>query len=189
MNGLQLNQFTVGLALVLVLLGFLILAFFKKDQLNDDQRQILRLLSALTAGFAGALLTGEALFKLDTDMGQNAKLAVQGTAGCALFFAVWFTFKQVTSPPKAPDAFHFSVPSGWKFETVVDALVRQEGALAELLGFTPEERSATLQSRELRAKTPVEALKYLRLLAASGSPIREYSVDFDGSLYRLRVGA
>jgi len=71
---------------------FLMITFFVKDSSSSTQYNTLRFLTALCAGFAGASFAGEALFSLDTNMGDGTKLAISGTAGFALFFTVWFTY-------------------------------------------------------------------------------------------------
>lgn len=173
----------IGFGFAAFLVIFLIVVFFTKERLSDDRRQILRILSALCAGFAGGLITGDALFRLDTDMGARTKLGISGTAGFALFFAVLYSFRRVVAPA---DAMHFSVPNGWNFRQAVDALVSQDNAVANYVGFTPAELSAPLQARELHTKTPSDALQALRLLAST-TPVREYDVDFQPPTYYLRV--
>lgn len=81
-------QLRIGLGFAAALVISLFVAFFTKERLSDGQRQILRFLCALCAGFSSALITGDALFKLDTGWGETSKLAVSETAGAALFFTV-----------------------------------------------------------------------------------------------------
>src|SRR5438309_10791029 len=88
MTMLQSSQFLAGLVFVAILVLFLMIAFFRAGKLTDGQNKILRFLCSLCAGFAGALFTGEALFRLTTDVGRTGNLVISGTAGAALFFAV-----------------------------------------------------------------------------------------------------
>lgn len=175
----------MGLGLFLLLFVFLVVAFFRRGQLTEDQRQILRLLSALCAGFAGALLSGEALFSLDSQPTAGTRLAVSGTAGAALFFAVWFTFRRVA--PKPEDAFYLSIPRGWSFRDTVDAVAGQEGATVDYSDLTDAELSTPLQPRELRTRNSKIALEKLRLLTTPPASIRRYDVEYADSEYRLRV--
>src|SRR5438034_10702843 len=100
MTVLQSRQFLAGLVFVAILVLFLMVAFFKAGTLSDGQQKILRFFCSLCAGFAGALITGEALFRLTTDIGRAGNLAVSGTAGAALFFAVWFTYGKTLTLPE-----------------------------------------------------------------------------------------
>ena len=184
MTVLQTYQLWIGLGFAVLLTLFLMVAFIQGRRLNDDQRQILRFLCALCAGFAGALITGDALFKMDAQTGQNTKIAVSGTAGCALFFAVWFTFRKVVPPP---DAFHFSIPAGWNFKQTVNALARQDGALVEFIGFTDEELVTPLEQRELHTTAAIDALKDIRLLTTNPNAVRVYEVERQNHAYRLRI--
>jgi hypothetical protein len=91
----------VGIGFALLLVGLLAIALFWKQQLTDDQRVILRLFCSLCAGlvFSAGLITGAALLKVDAAVGATTKVAVYGTAGVALFLAVWFSFPKVVSLP------------------------------------------------------------------------------------------
>ena len=84
------------------------------------------------------------------------------------------------------DGYNFSVPSGWNFQQTIDAIVQAENAVAEFQGFTAAELQSPMQSRELHAATPHDALTKLRYLAPVGA-IRNYDVELLPSLYRLRV--
>jgi hypothetical protein len=185
MTSLQTTQLWMGFGFVLLLILFLILAYFKADELTDGQRKILHFLCALCAGFAGALLAGDALFKLDTQINATTKVAISGTAGFALFFVVWFTFDRVV---QLPEGVRISVPNGWTFRHAVDAVVVTERARANFDGFLETELSTPLQSGEIKRKTVSELLLALRLLAPSDG-IRQYAVSFEDPVYRLRVSA
>ena len=184
MTILQTYQLWIGFGFVALLVIFLIVAFFGKDKIGSAQVQILRFLCSLCAGFAGALITGEALFKMNLTTGSNGTIAIQGAAGAALFFAVWFTFKLVVPPP---DAYNVSIPDGWKFNDTVKTLVKRDGAVADFIGFTQEELEAPLRGQELHTKTLIDSLRALRLLSTA-TPIREYQIEFQAPTYRLRIG-
>lgn len=81
----------VGICLTVVLVLFLVVAFFRGGQLGDGQWAIMRILGALCAGFAAALFTGDALLKMSRSYG-GTELTISGAAGFALFFTVWFFF-------------------------------------------------------------------------------------------------
>ena len=84
------HQLWIGFGFVVLLVAFLIFAFFVKENLTPDQRNILRFLTSLCAAFAGALITGDALFRLEGAVGKGTNVVISGVAGIALFFVVWF---------------------------------------------------------------------------------------------------
>lgn len=183
MNILQQYQLWVGLGFAAALIVFLIVVFFKKGQLSDDQRQILRFLCSLCAGFSGIFITGDALFKLDANLGESTKLLVQGTAGAALFFTVWFTYETVATPGVG---YNFKVPDGWTFETAVQAMTKQDGSVPEFVGFTDEEMNSSLRAQKIETSTIMKAIESLRHLV-DGTAIRNYSVERDQHILRLKV--
>jgi len=67
----------------------------------------------------GTFITGDALF---TMTGQNSvySYSLSGTAGCALFFVVWFFFPKV--PDRFPDGYSMHIPSGRTFQQAVEAI-------------------------------------------------------------------
>ncbi|HVI43416.1 MAG TPA: hypothetical protein VM802_01035 [Chitinophaga sp.] len=176
------TQLWIGLGFLAILILFMMKAFFAKDPPNENQAPILRLFIALAAGFAGGFLTGDALFRLDSSMGNGTKLLVSGTAGAALFFTAWFTAKSKLQPP--PDGFSFSVASGWTFEQAVAGIARSASELSEITGFTPEQRAAVLESRELTCRTPKEAIEKLRYLNPA---LPQYSVDYTNGVYSIKA--
>jgi len=179
MTTLQAYQLWIGLGFVAVLVLFLMVAFFIKEKLSEDQRQILRFLCALCAGFAGALIAGDALFKLNTSIGTATKIAVSGTAGFALFFAIWFTFRQIVPPP---DAVHFSIPPGWTFRQAALTLTKQEKSFAHFDGFNEEELNTPVEG-EVHTKHMTDALLAIKALARK--PLPAYQVAFEDPGYRI----
>lgn len=183
MSLLQQYQLWIGFAFATLLIGFLIFAFFKAKTLTPDQRSILKFLSALCAGFAGALITGDALFKMEGST-ATAKYAISGTAGAALFFVVWFFFPRVTV---LPEGFNASIPQGWTFKDAVDAFAQQDGAVPNYNGFTDLELGATLKAWQLKAKNISDAILLLRSITTQLNAIRKYEVKFESSVYYLNV--
>jgi hypothetical protein len=177
-------QLWIGFGFAAFVVLFLVVAFFTKKVLSDDQRKIMQFLCALCAGCSGWFITGSAFFEMSGQVSDKVKFTVSGTAGVALFFAVLFLFKWAATKP--PDAFHFSVPGGWTFQKTVDTLVQHDNAVAEFLGFTPDELRTPLHARELQTKTVIAALRALRHAADRGA-VREYDVEFVAPIYRLRV--
>src|SRR5258708_3739886 len=122
-------QLWIAFGLTVAVVGFLMLAYFNNQRINDNQRAILRFLCSLCAGFSAGLYVGDALFKMQTS-GPTA-ITVSGTAGFALFFVVWYGFGKYV----APDAFAFSVSPGWTFETTARAIAKQGGSLVDFVNF------------------------------------------------------
>lgn len=182
MTALQQYQLWIGFFFALLLVVFFIVAFFKAKTLTADQRSILKFLAALCAGFAGALITGDALFRLQGNLGASTNVAVSGTAGAALFFTVWFFFPKVSG---FPDAFHFSVPQGWTFRHTVLVLAQQEGAVPDYDGLTQDELDTVLTAGHLRTTDVTSAIRNLRSFATK--PIRAYDVIFEDAQYKLRL--
>jgi hypothetical protein len=170
-----------------LLVTFLMVAFFRAPRLSGDQRSILKFLSALCAAFSGIMIAGDALFRLNRS--GNTQLAVSGTAGFALFFVVWFFFpkppRQDTSMPK--DRFSLKVTDNWTFQQTVDALARDDNAVAEYIGFTTQELSSTLKSWAISTETVRDAMLRLRSITTTPGAIRDYSVTHGNGAYRLQV--
>jgi len=173
----------IGFGFLVLLVLFLILSFWFKPKLTDDQRGTLKFLTALCAGFSGGFLTGAALFNMQKTAGTTT-FGISGTAGCALFFVVWFFYPKVF---KLQDGFQFAIPDKWTFRDAVDTMVQAKQSFSDFRGFTDQELGATLRSRSLSSKTLIEALAQLRLITVTPNAIRPYDVVQAGSVYRLTV--
>lgn len=173
----------VGVGLALLLIVFFIVAFFRNPRMSDGQHYILRFLSALCAGFSGFLIAGEALFNMNARLGSGGSIAVSGTAGFALFFAVWYGFPKRV---KAPDAFSFSVPPGWTFEQTARAIAQNDKAVAEFQGFTPTQLAEVLTPTALKTDDPADAIRALGQLAKSGA-VPPYRVTLQRPRYILQT--
>jgi len=156
-------QLWIGFAFLALLVLFLIIAYFKGEANSQSQYTTLRFLTALCAGFAGGFLTGDALFKMDQTMASGLTIGISGTAGCALFFAIWFSYPKLNLL-HPPDTFGFSIPSGWTFKDTVDRLVFAANGIAQLDGFTNDQLQLIMPSGSLREKTAALALDRLRVL-------------------------
>jgi hypothetical protein len=171
----------IGLSFLIVLVIFLIITFFIKDSLTSAQYNTLRFLTTLCAGFAGGFLTGDALFRLDTEMTDGVKIGVSGTAGCALFFTIWFTYpKHAVAIPK--NAFNLSIPDGWTFEMAINRIVKAAQGVYEVKGFSKEQLVLVLNSAELKTPSAVDAIKRLRYLCQD---LPEYTVSLIDDIYKI----
>src|SRR5437879_5248134 len=96
----------IAFGLVVLLIIFLIVAYFIDKRLEAHQWMILRFLSSLTSALAGWFISGAAIIEYIQTLGKSGKFAAQGTAGMGLFLLVWVTFGRLSNPK--PD-FAFSV--------------------------------------------------------------------------------
>jgi hypothetical protein len=191
MNLLQQYQVWIGLGFVIVVFAFLILAFFKAPNMTASQRDILKIISSLGAGFAGALIAGEALFKLQGEIGAGT-VFVSGTSGVALFLVVWFFFPKLVSPsPPAPtpppERFIANIPAGWTFRQTVDTFVQKDNAVPSYEGFKPEELSAPLRQWTVNTADIADAIRKLRSITVNDNAIRKYEVIVSDSAYLIRI--
>jgi hypothetical protein len=176
-------QLWIGFGFLALLIVFLIVSFFLKPHLTDDQRGNLKLLSALCAGFAGGFLTGGALFEMHKTTGGTT-FGISGTAGFALFLTVWFFYPRVFS---LPDGFAFAIAAGWTFRDTADRMAQSRASAIDWAGFSANELNAAMQNRGLATKSLAEALIQLGHLTVAANAVRPYDVAQDGALYRLRV--
>jgi hypothetical protein len=181
----------VAIGFAAFLIGVLVVAFFFKDQITPAQSGILRLFCALCAGFAGGLLTGDALFRLDSQIAAGTKLAISGTAGFALFFTVWFTCADPrktdsAAPPNGSVSFTVPDSGGWDFKGVVEGLAKGQGVVVQFEGFSPGELATPIRNKQIVANSIQGALRSVRWIAGA-SAIRPYKVVAEPPLYRLIV--
>lgn len=172
----------IGLSFTGLLVIFLMITFFKKDTSSAAQNKTLRFLTALCAGFAGGFLSGEALFSLDTTMPYGVKLAISGTAGCALFFAVWFTYGG-GGKARLPNRIVLSIPEGWSFEQGVRGIVEDTRRIPHFEGFESETLALKLPATEIDASTVGEALQQLRY---QSNALPEYRIELDNKICHIR---
>jgi hypothetical protein len=176
-------QLWIGFGFLALLVLFLIGSFFFTPKLTEDQRGTLKFLSALCAGFSGGFLTGSALFELHKTTGAY-DIGISGTAGCALFFVVWFFYPRVF---RLVDGFEFSIPADWTFRDTVDAMVQANRGVSDFHGFTSQELSAPIRSRSITSRSLVDAIMQLRLITVAANCIRPYEVRRDGETFSLTI--
>jgi hypothetical protein len=173
----------IGFGFLAALVVFLIISFFIKDTSSPTQYNTLHFLTALCAGFAGGFLTGDALFKLDGTMANGIKVGLTGTAGFAAFFLIWLTYPKRTLPvPK--NAFNVTIPNGWTFEAAVDRIVKAAQGVHEFKGFSKEQLAYTLEGREIKTPSAVEAIKRLRYLCKQ---LPEYDVVYSDDIFKIET--
>jgi hypothetical protein len=176
-------QLWIGLGFTAVLVLFLMITYFVKDTSSPTQYNTLRVLTALCVGFAGGFFTGDALFRWDQQMADGAKVAISGTAGCALFFAVWFTYPKRAEPPP-PDRIVLSIPEGWTFEQAARGIVQAARGSVHFDGFQPKQLATKLPATDVDAPTPRDALAQLRYQSAK---LPEYRVELEKGVFHIRA--
>ena len=187
MSILQQYQFWVGFGLVLLVVVFFMVAFFKAPNMTHGQYIILKFLAALGGACAGALITGEALFKFEGTIGTQSKIFFTGTAGFALFGLIWIVFPRYSAPPD-PNSFHVSLPDGWTFQHAVETFAELDNnAFANFEGFRDDELNAKLKSRQIDAQTAHDAIRMLRSATLVPNVIRKYEIKYENKTYYLRV--
>ncbi|MGP8172971.1 MAG: hypothetical protein ACLP7O_00320 [Terracidiphilus sp.] len=173
----------IGLGFLLLLIIFLMCAFFLRQELSTGQQAILKLLSALCAGFSGGFLAGTALFQLNQTSGPLS-YGISGSAGFALFMVVWFFYPAfgIVLPP----ILNMNIPPDWTFHDAVRAAVLPKG-VSELKGFTAEELNAPIESRVLSGTSICDLIDQLRLITVPPNVVRPYDVTQQGTRYYLKV--
>lgn len=177
----------IGLGFLTVLVIFLMITYFAKDNSTRAQLNTLRFLTSLCAGFSGGFLMGEALFKLGADLGGGATISISGTAGFALFFTIWFTYSRYlmppngeTPPPPVEESFSLSIPENWTFKVTVDRIVNSVGGNYEFKGFTEEQLNLVVRSEALETPSAKDAIIRLKYLC---SDLPEYKVTEESNIF------
>jgi hypothetical protein len=186
MNPLQQYQFWIGLGFGATLVLFLIIAFFKAKDMTWGQWLMLKILSAICGAVAGILISGDALVNFIRQV-PGGKFTISGTAGFAVFFAIWFFFPKRPEAPPPAKGFNLSVKRGWKFQEAADTIAKSLGTTIEYEGFTSGELSSPLKTWELECSSPKQALERLGSIVDGNSPIRKYKVSTKDSVYILRI--
>lgn len=168
----------IGLVFLAILLIFLIVSFFTKEELTSSQYNTLHFLTSLCAGFSGGFITGDTLLKIDT-MSNGLKIGISGTAGFAMFFLIWFTYQKYTAPiPK--DTFNFSIPNGWTFMQTSQAIAQAKNSISSFVNFTSDELNLILDERTLNEKTANDAIEKLKNL---NNNIPAYIVNYQNNTF------
>lgn len=175
-------QLWIGLGFTVALVVFLMITFFIKDTSSPTQYITLHFLTALCGGFAGGFLMGEALFSLQKEMADGAKIAISGTAGFAMFFTVWFTYpKRKREPLK--DIIQLSIPEGWSFEQAARAIVKVARSIINIDGFSSDQLAIALSSADIKSPGVKEALLQLKYLS---NKLPAYQVTLENGVYHIR---
>lgn len=178
----------IGFGFLAVLLIFLIVSFFAAPNLTNDQRRTIKFLIALCAGFSGGFLTGGSLFQAKWTS-ATATIGISGTAGVAIFFAVFFTYNKFISGGGKPDGdngLRIDIPTGWTFQQVANTVSSKDGAGTLFEGFTDAQKQTVLRNQPVTGETYINVLETLGSLAQSGV-IPPYTVTKQGGSYILKV--
>lgn len=185
MDALQQYQVWIGFGFAALLILFFIVAFFKAPDMTASQFTILKVLSTFCAAFAGILIAGEALFRLEGATG-GTKYLVSGTAGFAFAFVIWFFFPK-HDPPVPADRFIAALPAGWTFQQAAKTFAQRDNAFVDFQGFTADELNSRLSAANIDTKTVGEAINRLRLITSKPNAIRDYETKYEDAIYHLIV--
>jgi hypothetical protein len=182
----------IALAFAAVLVVFLmVVALIPDDPRHYNRDNILRFFMSLCAGFAGGFFTGDALFRYNQSISGGGKLFVSGTAGCALFFTIWFTTRKrppaqppPPPPPPPPDVFKLSFGDGWTFERVVRTIVKAAKATLKFDGFFADQLAIKLPATDIAAPSARDAIDQLRYRS---NDLPDYKVDVVKGVFHVRV--
>ena len=147
---------------------------------DNTGRVTLKFFTALSAGFSGGFLTGDALFKYQQQIG-GTNIAISGAAGCALFFTVWLIYPRVF---KLDDAISVNVPAGWTFRHAVETVATDP---CDFKDFLTEELDAVIREAKFEAKKIEGAILQIRLITATHNAVRPYDVQKINDIYQLTI--
>lgn len=176
----------IALGFVVALVAFLMITYLKRDTSSANQHKSLRFLTALCSGFAGGFFTGDALFRLEEQLSNGAKLGISGTAGFALFFVVWFTYGPWAPPPPhppPPNRIRVSIPEGWTFEQAARVVIQAAHGNPDFQGFRQKQLTVKMRGTDLDGDDAQDVLTKLRYAAYDGLP--KYSVELEGGVFHI----
>jgi hypothetical protein len=173
----------IAFGCTVLLLIFAFLAYFFPPKGDNSQLPILRVLLSLLAGFGAWFIAGIALFSLNVNLVEGEQMAVSGTLGFALFFAVFYGMRQ-PAPPKPEASVTVDVASGWTFGDTARKIAGADKNV-RLEGFTQEQLDAALLPGKLGPLPTIEVLRHLgRMVESPGFP--EYDVSYNAPIYVIR---
>jgi hypothetical protein len=176
-------SFWVGVGFAGVLVAFLVYSFVTIPKQTVSQAKTTRFLSALCAGAAAVFISGSAVFDA-TWTTTGGKVAISGTAGVALFFAVFFFYDKVFVPD---DAVEFDLPNGCSFRHAADAAAQISNVTIDYRGFNQSELDSPMSEGHLSCETLAELFAMLRLKTKNVGSVREYTITNNGGIYRLEI--
>lgn len=172
-----------GIAFAVLCFALLVVIFFLRPVLTEDQRNLIRLFCALLAGCAGAFLAGDGLFDLSHET-TGTKMTVRGTAGFALFFCVWFTFNPLRRKTGA-SGFSISFVEGLTFERATEILGEELKAAINIDALTNAERLAQMQGLKIEAKDPRDVLAKLRSFVKPPDRVRSFRIEGEQPVFTI----
>jgi hypothetical protein len=92
-----------SICLVSILVIFLMSTFFFTPSLTDDQRNVIRLLFALLAGFSTLFIGGTCLLQFDIPTSNGGKFGLSATGGVAVFIFTYMYPPYWYTPNPSPD--------------------------------------------------------------------------------------
>ncbi len=154
------------------LLIFLMVVFFVPSK-TGVQHQVLRLICAILAGIAGAMLPGEIAVKINAELSDGVKLGINAAGAIAFAVVVWFTYREKVA---FPDGVNYAIGLGETFANLVRNLAQMNHATAEFSGFSTTQLGAKLKVGKISAPGFVEAMQAVRSFA--NDPVPDYDITF-----------
>jgi hypothetical protein len=114
------------------------------------------------------------LLAIEIPFANSGSIAIQATAGIALYLIVYFNFKKLFGNFMSP-GFNFSIPEGMTFRQIADSFAQTANSVVEFIGFTEDELTAQLRQGQIHSETIEEAFLSLRHLS-------EHTNIYDGRL-------
>jgi hypothetical protein len=164
------------------ILVFAMVAYFVPQR--DGGYPILRVLLSLLAGFAGWFISGLATFNLATKAGGYGQMAVSGSTGFALFFAVFYGMRK-QEQRKPDDSITVVVDEKFTFADTA-RMIAGKGKNVRYEGFSDEQVKTSLKPAELGPCSTLEALRRLGHLA-DVNKFPDYDVTYNDPIYVLKV--
>jgi hypothetical protein len=179
--------FFAGVAFAGVALLFLWGAFRRPD-FHPGQHDIVHFVCAFCGGAAGAFFTGSALLSLEIPLAPTGQLAIQGTAGVALFIFVFFIFRW-RFRQSGPSGVGIASSGSNPFEQVAEAIAESVGATIDLTALTKEERNSRPRAGQLNVRSAEQAKAALLQLydLVPAASMRKYAVTYDSALNRFTI--
>ena len=177
----------IGLFFTAGLVAVQIYTLYRPPVRGSQGRKTMRVLSSLCCGFAGGFLTGAAIFNA-TFTHALGKVGISGSAGIALFFAVFFFYGDDPPPGEidGPNGVTLTIAPGCKFRDVADIVAAQTQAGMDYRALNADELGAAMRAQPVNATSWEQLLESLRNVTVT-QVIRPYTVKKQNGSYVFKL--
>lgn len=151
-------QLITGIVFLALLLVFLGVAYFVPSRASG-QDKILRVLSTLCAGFAGAILPGGINVQGTLQWSSTTTLSVSAVGALGFATLVWLTWR--SDKAVAPPGVRVTFPESTTFAQAAELVAKLAKEPAALEGFTPQQEAQYLKTLFVRADSFQQAFERL----------------------------